>query len=290
MKNIIYYLFIELIGLVLKVISLFIYFFVWPFRYKVLKWAKKHFKEDEYKMFVMINGHKKWKVYFYLRFWFFCFTTGLTDRWHGPDDFMREQKERWFKHVRIFTDYNLFTETMPTHLETWYDMFSFKQKIQYFWICYRFQAIRNAHWAFNEWFFREGEYKEGSMIIKYSIAPYPIDQILMPELEWDESTTDKQLRYFYEATGENDKWKTTREGKKLMTFITRKGNKRFYRGYCKIISLYKIKRLLAIERLFGWNSWNGIPEFHNKYIFLKMNETSLAKYNKYIDLLKEIKN
>jgi hypothetical protein len=135
-KNIIYYIFIELLGLLLKVISLFVYFIVWPFRYKVLKWAEKHFDEDEYKMFVMINGNKKWKVYFCPYFWMFCFTTGLTDKWHGLDHFLPKLKAKWY----------------PNGVKS-------ENTLKYFYLCYRWQAIRNAHWAFNDWFFREGEYR-----------------------------------------------------------------------------------------------------------------------------------
>ena len=290
--NILYYILIQLSGIPLRILSAILYPIVFLFRHKVLKFMLARVEEDNVnRIFKLLPGTKKWKLYLHLYFWMFCFTTGLTINYSGKYWYLRKLKEKWFPF--LIKPYANLEEKANDLLDKYINSKkrSLKERLKYFYLCYRWQALRNSHWGFSEWFFREGKYKENSIFITESNAPYGLAELIMPELKWDEGNDGgRQIRYFYEANGVNDEWKTTHEGKKIMWFTTYKGNKRFYYGYCKIIPLYKIKRILAIEQLFGWNWWNGIPVLHNKYIFLKMTETSLAKYNKYIDLLKEIKN
>lgn len=246
--------------------------------------TKRVIEDDVNRVFVLKSGYKKWKLYLHPYFWMFCFTTGLTDNYAGYEWYKRSLKIKWFPE---FINNNILKYK---ELDSIYHTFSIKEKIQYFYLCYCWQGLRNSHWAFSEWFFREGKYKENELVITKSDAPYGLAELIMPELKWDEGNDGgRQIRYFYEANGPSDEWRTTHEGTKIMHFTTYKGNKRFYYGYCKIKPLYKIKRILAIEQLFGWNWWNGIPVLHNKFIFIKMNELALSKYNKYIEMLKEIK-
>lgn len=282
--NVVRYILIVLFGLLLTVIGAVIYWIPFMFRHRVLWYMLQRVEEDDInKVFKLKANVKKWKLYLHPYFWMFCFTTGLTSNYSGYYWYKRELKKKWFPNVNLESvelDYYV-TEVKPTLIN----------KLRYFYICYCWQGLRNSHWAFSEWFFREGKYKENELVITKSDAPYGLAELIMPELKWDEGNDGgRQIRYFYEANGPSDEWRTTHEGIKIMHFTTYRGNKRFYYGYCKIKPLYKIKRILAIEQLFGWNWWNGIPVLHNKYIFLKMDETALAKYNKYIDLLKEIKH
>ena len=221
----------------------------------------------------MRHNYRKWKVYFHPYFWMFCFTTGLTNKWCGPEWFMRKQKEKWFRHLRMFTDYYFFTETMPTNLDYWFPMCSFKQKLQYFWICYRWQALRNSHWAFSEWFYREGKWKDDTVSVKYC---YPAEGYIYkywditPQLKWDEGNDGgKVLRFAPDDIQINDIWLFTHLGKKKITFTTFKGNRRFMYAFAKIIYLRPLKLKLIIEHQFGWNWWNGIPIFHFKHILRK---------------------
>lgn len=283
--NILLYISIQLAGIPLRILSAILYPIVFLFRHKVLSYMTKRVQEDEdNRVFVMRKDYKKWKLYFHPYFWMFCFTTGLTSMYSGYSWYKKRLKEKWFDTDSI-EQYDI------SRIDIDYKYFDLSLKLKYFYICYCWQALRNSHWAFSEWFFREGKYKENELVITKSDAPYGLAELIMPELKWDEGNDGgRQIRYFYEANGPSDEWRTTHEGIKIMHFTTYRGNKRFYYGYCKIKPLYKIKRILAIEQLFGWNWWNGIPVLHNKYIFLKMDETALAKYNKYIDLLKEIKH
>ena len=271
-KNIIIYISILCIGLVLRVLTFFIYPISFIFREHIYTYIHKRIYESYRNIFRLHNKYKTWQLYIHPYFWLWCFTTNSTD-YSGPTWFMKKYKQNW--HIDTFDD--------ELRCVTLLDRFI--HSIRYFYICYCWNAIRNAHWALNEWFFREGSYNEHSLKILKSEAPYKLDTLIMPELKWDDGNDGGQeLRYPYEANGITDEWRTTHEGKKLMTFTTYKGNKRFYYGYCKIIPLYKIKRFLAIEQLFGWNWWNGIVVLHNKYILLKITESSIAKYNKYIKL------
>ncbi len=245
MKNTLYYLFILLLDIPLRIISLVIYPIVFLLRWNVLKWATEHFYEDGNRMFVMCKGYKKWKVYFHPYFWLWCFTTGLTIEFCGPEWFMREQK----------LDLN---------------------GLRYFWICYRWQALRNSHWAWSEWFYREGKWKEGSEEMPYCrpmgrpmkgyIYKY---WDIMPQLKWDEGNDGgKVLRFPPNEVLTSDIWLYTHTGKKRITFTTFKGNRRFMYAFCKVI--YWKHYQLIIERQFGWNWWNGIPILHFKHILRKI--------------------
>jgi len=146
--------------------------------------------------------------------------------------------------------------------------------LMYFWICYRWQALRNAHWAFNEWFFREGKWKDNTVRIVYCDPPegsiYKYWDI-MPNLKWDEGNgSGKVLRWQTEDTPVNEIWLCTHLGKKKITFTTYKGHRRFMYAFTKIIPLRPLKLNLIIKHQFGWGYWNGIPEFQFKHILRKI--------------------
>ena len=254
--NTLLYISITLLGIPLRILSAIFYPIVFLFRHKVLSFMLARVQEDDInRVFVLKPGYKKWKLYLHPYFWMFCFTTGLTDRYEGPEWFMREQKLNWW-----FNTY-LFPQT------------TFTNKWRYFWICYCWQALRNPHYAFNEWFFREGKWKDNTVRIEYCDPPegsiYKYWDI-MPNLKWDEGhESGKVLRFQTEDTPVNEIWLCTHLGKKKITFTTYKGHRRFMYAFTKIIYLRPLKLNLIIKHQFGWGYWNGIVEFQFKHILRK---------------------
>ncbi len=251
--NTILYISIILLGIPLRILSAILYPIVFLFRCKVLFYMSKRVTEDEVnRVFILKSGYKKWKLYLHPYFWMFCLTTGLTDQWHGPDWFMRKQKNKW-----------------------WYDVYFVRKisKLRYFWICYRWQALRNSHWAFSEWFFREGKWKDGTEKFVYcDPAKGSIYKCwdIMPQLKWDEGNDGgKVLRFQTDGTPVEQIWLCTHLGRKKLSFTTHKGNRRFMYAFCKIVYLRPLKLKLIIEHQFGWNWWNGLPILHFKHILRK---------------------
>jgi len=253
--NTILYISIILFGFILRALTLFVYVVSFFLRVKIVTFNNKRFQDTPNRVFEMKDGHKEWKLYFSPYFWLFCFTcNGLDKTYSGPEPFMREQKQRWFGPGNIDLPHK-----------------KLKDKLRYFWICYRWNALRNPHWAFNEWFFREGKWKEGTEKVSYcrplegSIYKY---WDITPQLKWDEGNDmGKVLRFQTIDTPQNEIWQCTHEGKKKITFTTHKGHKRFMYAFCKVTTLFN--KQLIIEHQFGWNWWNGIPVFHFKHILRK---------------------
>jgi hypothetical protein len=98
----------------------------------------------------------------------------------------------------------------------------------------------------------------------------------MPEIK----VKDGHLLYPFHAIDGIEEWQTTHEGKKLMTFITHKGNSRFYYGYAKIRRIKN--RLLTINVMFGWNWYNGIKETKCRLGFKRMDEKAKFDYETYL--------
>ena len=183
----------------------------------------------------------------------FLFLTGLTYDFDGPEWYLKELKEKW---------------------KPW-------NKLQYFWLCYRWAAIRNGAWAFDEWFFREG--KCDNLTIKYSNTKIRTTADIMPGVKFkDKDGTDRNnkgpyIRYPFDNPVEL--WKTTIEGTKLITFRTLKGNKRFNFGHCRIHQFKK--RFVIVEMLFGWNPYDGGIMFHCKFISRKKDSFAVIDYKNY---------
>lgn len=250
--NILYYILIQLSGIPLRILSAILYLIVFLFRHKVLKFMLARVEEDKVnRVFVLLPGTKKWKLYLHPYFWMFCFTTGLTNNYCGPNWYKWNFKEKLWRH------WGATFSLSPSYM------------IKYFYICYCWQALRNSHWAFNEWFFREGKWRDESQKVIYCKSPKPIPWWdIMPEAKWDEGNDGgKQLRWPTPETPLDEEWMCTHEGTKLINFTTHRGNKRFYFGHCKVY--YFKKHFLVIQYLFGWNWWNGIPVFHFKHILRK---------------------
>jgi hypothetical protein len=253
--NILLYIGIELFGFILRILTLVIYIISFFFRDRIVTFNNKRFQDTPDRVFKMKEGYKEWKLYFHPYFWLFWFTcNGLNKTFSGPEPFMREQKKKWFP-----VSYALNTLDWD-HRN--------KFSLRYFWICYRWNAIRNPHWAFNEWFFGEGKWKEGSEKVKYC---YPMEGSIYkywditPQLKWDEGNDmGKVLKFQTPETPVGEIWWCTHIGKKALTFTTHKGNKRFMYCFCKIVPFFK--KQLLIEHHFGWNWWNGIPILHFKHI------------------------
>lgn len=270
--NTILYISIILLGIPLRVLSAIppIYAIVFICRHKVLKFMDTRIEEDKVNRVLKHRpGFKKWKLYLHPYFWMFCLTTGLTNNYSGHYWFMQKQKEKWFSwliepYALLELEANKFLDVAYPLRDKWY------QKLQYFWICYRWQGLRNSHWAFNEWFFQEGLNKKGTEEVIYCNSPKPIPWWdIMPEAKWDEGNDGgKVLRWPTPETPISEEWLCTHEGTKLITFTTHRGNKRFYFGHCKVHNFKK--RILVIQYLFGWNWWNGIPVFHFKHILRKL--------------------
>lgn len=280
MKNIILYIIAILAGWLLKLVALIIYPITFLLRYKIVSYAKSKFWEDfDNKRFVIFSYPyvQRWKLYLHPYFWLFCLTTGFpTDYYWGPEWYKKKLKDKWFGGTGMEIIINL----NPSSIK-------FKDKLRYFYICYGWQGVRNSTWAFSEWFLREGGIIEGTLKTVKTNVDIPLD--IMPEAKWDEEGNDggTYLRYPYDAKDANDIWRTTHEGKKTVEFLTGKGNKRFYWGYCKILRLDLIRKFLVIEYLFGWNWFNGMPSFHFKHMLRKMDIKSLTDYLKYQEYLKE---
>jgi len=268
--NIILYISIILTGLPLRVISAIAYWIPFSFRHKVLEFMNTRIEEDgEFRVLKHKPGFKKWKLYLHPYFWMFTLTTGLTVNYSGHYWFLRKKKEKWFPWLimpyALLEDKanDLLDRCWPFEKKTW------KQSLQYFYLCYRWQGLRNSHWAFNEWFFQEGKWKDGSQKVIYCNSPKPLPWWdIMPEAKWDEGNDGgKVLRWPTPETPISEEWLCTHEGTKLITFTTHRGNKRFYFGHCKVH--YFKKHFLVVEYLFGWNWWNGLPTLHFKHILKK---------------------
>jgi hypothetical protein len=269
--NLILYIVIILIGIPLYIISAVLYLIPFIFRHKVLGFMNTKIEEDkENRVLKHRPGYKKWKLYLHPYFWMFTLTTGLTRNYSGHYWFMRKKKEKWFPwlvepYARLELEANSFLDTAYPLRDKWY------QQLQYFWICYRWQGLRNSHWAFMEWFFQEGKWREGTEREIFCKSPKPIPWWdIMPQAKWDAGGNEsgKQLRWpIVSEIPIGDEWRCTHEGTKLITFTTHRGNKRFYFGHCKVY--YFKKRFLVIQYMFGWNWWDGIPVFHFKHILKK---------------------
>lgn len=272
-KNILIYIGIILLGLILRIVSLFVTPIAIANRKQIFIFANKRFFETPARIFVMRRNYVRWHLYLHPYFWLFCFTTGLTNNYYGPDWYKKELKAKWFTDIDIEILMNGKSKTVI-----------FLDKLRYFWLCYLWMGIRNAHWAFSEWFFREGVYIEGTMKIVKEKGPTKLPELIMPEAKFKDldgtyrDNSGPYIRYPYEAA---EQWQSTNEGKKLMIFKTHKGKERFYFGYCKIIPVRWLMKFLVIEILFGWNWWNGIPVLHNKYMFKEMDFHSVRDYQKY---------
>jgi hypothetical protein len=217
------------------------------------------------RVFVLKPGYKKWKLYLHPYFWMFCLTTGLTNEWAGLYWYKKSLKERWFPAIDI--------EITALDFYVGYFKPDLLSKLRYFYLCYCWQALRNSHWAFNEWFFREGKWKDGTEKFVYcdpakgSIYKY---WDIMPQLKWDEGNDGgKVLRFQTDGTPVEQIWLCTHLGRKKLSFTTHKGNKRFMYAFAKIIYLRPLKLNLIIEHQFGWNYWNGLPILHFKHILRK---------------------
>lgn len=270
-KNIFIYIGIILLSIVLRVVALIVYPVAFLFREKIRTFAGKRFTETPDRVFQMNKGYKKWKLYFHPYFWLWCFTTN-SDDFDGPEWYLRDKKLDWL--------FDLIDAGVLNN-DIWFDIV---YKLRYFYVCYRWNALRNPHWAFSEWFFREGKWTETTQEVIYSTMSVPYWDI-MPEAYFKDaegnfmSSSGPYIRYPFEASQE---WESTHEGKKLITFYTFRGHKRFYYGFCKIILLKRLQKFLVIEQLFGWNWWNGIPVLHNKFMFKKADDLALKDYQKYL--------
>ena len=265
--NVILYISILLLGIPLRIISAVFYLIPFLFRHRVLRFMNTRIKEDkEYRVLKHRPGFKKWKLYVHPYFWMFCLTTGLCDNYSGYPWYKKNLRIKWFGEYAGMLD-------LAFNNPNEYFGATIIHKLQYFYLCYCWQALRNSHWAFSEWFFREGKWKDGTEKFVYcdpakgSIYKY---WDIMPQLKWDEGNDGgRVLRFQTDDTHVSEIWLCTHLGKKKLTFTTHKGNKRFMYAFAKIIYLRPLKLNLIIEHQFGWNYWNGIVIFHFKHILRK---------------------
>jgi len=264
-KNILIYLFQTLIGFIGHGIGLIIYPLAFLFRHKVLAWANSKLIEDEIHHVYELRAGVKWYHFIHPYFVLFWFFTGLDDKYSGPSDYKGKLKAKWFPE---YGDIDFWFNNFP-------NVPSLKRKLQYFWLCYCWEAFRNGFYNWNM-LWREGHCNE---ILEPIYVPYcnvDLPLFIMPQPKFD----GKYLCYPFQAVDENDEWQTTHEGSKLMTFTTYRGNKRFYYGYCRIKRLKKHLRIVNL--MFGWGWWNGIRELKVKAIFLKLDDKALLDYEKYL--------
>lgn len=253
-----------LLGIPLRILSTILYPIVFLFRCKVLLYMSKRVTEDEVnRVFILKSGYKKWKLYLHPYFWMFCLTTGLCDNYSGYSWYKENLRVKWFGEYAGMLD-------LAFNNPDEYFGATIIHKLQYFYLCYCWQALRNSHWAFNEWFFREGKWKDSTEKLIY--CDPPIGSIykywdIMPQLKWDEGNDGgKVLRFQTDDTPIDQIWLCTHLGQKKITFTTYKGNRRYMYCYAKIVYLRPLKLKLIIEHQFGWNYWNGLPILHFKHI------------------------
>jgi hypothetical protein len=281
--NIVVFVVITLTCFLSRIVCAVIYPVVFLFRHNILKYAEKRIEDNEYyHIFLVAPWVKKWKLYFSPLFWGFLFTTGLTDKYSGAEWYKKELKKKWFNDVDIESLINNRSRTV-----------TFKQRLQYFWLCYLWGGLRNAAWAFMEWFFREGKADNGTIkVLKYNTIEELRPEI-MPGAKFKDAdgtirnNSGPYIRYTFDS---DDKWNVTNEGTKIITFITHKGNERFTYAKCKILKLDWLRKFLVIEMIYGWDNLDGGMFFHNKYIFKKMDEFAVNDYNKYVQYVKDSKN
>lgn len=264
-----------LVSLVHHILTAIIYPLAFLFRHKILAYAEKRITENpETKLFE--TSVKKWRLYINPLFWGFLFTTGLTNRFAGQEWFKKELKEKWFG------DEQFSGETIIWAIEVIKnDNFplSLKEKLQYFYLCYCWGGLRNAGWAFQQWFLTEGAAKEETIELVKNKMYIPFSPTGMPNAKFkDADGTDRNNSGPYiKYDGEG----ATQEGTKIITFETHKGKRRFKYAFCKIYKEDWIKKFLVIELVFGWDTFDGMAYWHSKFMFKKMDELSISDFEKY---------
>jgi len=255
MSNIIVYIGIMLIVWFARLIALFIYPIVFLFRRNILNFAFKNIKEDFINHQYSIKKLPKWKIYINPLFWGFLFTTGFNSEYEGPVWYLKELKEKWKPY----------------------------SKLQFFWLCYRWQGIRNGAWTFTEWFFREGTVTD--VTIKYENTVEPLPLLIMPYAKFKDGNGEYRdnsgpyIRYSFDVDNKYQDWMCTHEGKKILIFKTYKKKERFEYALCKIIETKLF--FLVLEIIFGWDWWDGNIIFHFKLMPKIRDYKAIADYRKY---------
>lgn len=279
MEILITYIAITIAGLLSQLLCIFLYPFAFIFRRQILKYATDRIEEDSYdNIYLIKDGYKKWQLYVNPLFWGYLMTTGMTTNYAGLSWYLKEQKDKWFTKFEG-------TEDNPVPV-------NFLQRLQYFYLSYRWGGLRNGAWAFSEWFFREGTASEDSLVLVKDRTAEPLHIVLVAQAKFKDrdgyyrDNSGPYIRYTFDS---EYKWLVTNEGLRIVTFITLIGKKRFAYSFCKIYKLSLIKKFLVISLRYGWSSGDGMKVFHTKFMFKKMDDFQLAEYDRYIAYLKAIK-
>ena len=276
-KTAIFYAALSMLGVLSQIMCGLLYPIAFAFRHKILRYASDKMEEDvDYQIFRLKPGVKKRDLYLSPLFWGFLITTGFTDHYCGPAWFKKEQKMRWFN---VFTEGD---EPQPIPV-------TFKQKILYFWLSFRWGGLRNSGYAFAEWFFREGKAPLDTIKIYKCDTLEVLDLDVFPGAKFkdkDGSFRDNSGPYIRYTFDSEEKWNVTNEGTKIITFVTLKGKERFKYAFTKIYKLKKLKKFLVIELIFGWDQWDGMKVWHSKFMLKNMDNFALQDYDRYTEYIK----
>ena len=258
------YITILILKLLMFPVSVVLFPLAYPFRKKAYKYTEIH---------GLIGFHPlQWCS------WFFTKYCNEGDWYTGPFWYMREFK---IKHFDIFSGVNN-DDPIPQ---------TFKQRLLYFYLAYRWGALRIYMWNLNRELFKEGGIWDGLEIKtknvvkhKLKIEPLRISPVVTPQLKYtniDGTSVGNKGKYILYPGNYNYPIQIcTLEGIHFGKFKTvRKNKNRFNFRY---VTLKKIGRLLVqIEIFQGWSYYAGWPEYSFKIKFNKMNEKALGDYLEY---------
>jgi len=241
---------------------------VYPFRNKAYRYTEE-------------NGLLGWHPLQWCS-WFFTKYYDRGDWYTGPFWFLSSLKLKYFNE---FSE-ELGNDPIPK---------TFKQKLIYFYMAYRWGAIRNYMWNLSRELFEEGGLWDGLEvkdigIIKHrlKIDEYKKSTVITPQLKYTDYqgsySANKGKYYLFPKVHNYPVQSCTLEGIHLGKFRTVKRNKlRFNYRYAVIKNLWSY--LIGVEIFQGWSYYTGWPEFRAKLNIKKMDTKALKDYREYCNSL-----
>lgn len=259
-KTILYYIVLALFRAICFIPSIILFPFAFPFRVKAYDYCKE-------------NGPKGFHILQIIN-WFFTKEGDNGDWYAGPTWYMSELKLKTF---------NKFVNLNHKHPF----LYTYKEQLIYFYICYKWGAIRNYMWNLNRLLTYEGGYVGNLDLIQNNLEINGLPIELEPQCkfkdEFDNYRDNSGPYILY--PGNFPTYLTTIEGSRFWIYKNKNNQKRFYYCKSKVFKLTFIKRFLAMELKFGWYPKWGSYTWHSKFMFKKMDEKALKDYRDYKEYL-----
>lgn len=262
-KSIIYFILIALSRVLLFPISLIFFPLAYPFRHK------SH-------LYCLWNGPKGLHILQIIN-WFFTKEGVNGDWWIGPYWYKKEFKDKYFSQSKDLAK----TDFIPNGV---------KENILYFYLAYRWGAIRNYMWNLNRLLNYEGWRLDRPELIHDTISPRFTGSNLNPQCKFIDKEgfyRDNSGPYILYPFNKFQEDQCSIEGARIWKFYTPKSgrNPRFYYCYCKIVKLSFIKRYLAIEIKLGWFPDWGSYTWQTKFMLKKADMIADFNYDRYKKVL-----